>query len=182
MSTNNNFLHRADVQVIQTFLDTMVGIPQYSYPARQNNAPKPTGDFAHIRLLEEYPVGIPTQVIKAQDDLTTTYQTRSPAKLRFRVGVVDTDGAASAQIMHGWTSLAMKALMISSQVGFIKCTPINNETAKLENEWETRQGFSLEVYRTRIFEEVVDNITSVVISGQFVEGNDTYLLTFNINN
>ena len=181
MSSNNVTLHLSDVQIIQTFIDTMVGIPKYSYPARQNNAPKPKGDFAHIRLLEEYPVGIPNTVIHAQDDNTTTNRIYSPTRLRFRIGLVDTTGLASAKIMHGWTTEAMKALMIQSKVGFIKCDPISNESAKLEKEWETRQGFSIEVYKTRVFEEVVSNITSISVSGEFVSGSDSYLIEFDIN-
>lgn len=181
MSINDTTLHKADVQIIQTFIDTMVGIPKFSYPARQNSAPKPKNDFAHIRLLEEYPVGIPTSITHLQDDLTTTTRIYSPTRLRFRIGIVDTNGIASAKIMHGWTTEAMKALMIESKCGFIKCDPISNESALLEKEWETRQGFSLEVYKTRVFEEVVNNITSMSISGEFVEGSETYLLNFNIN-
>jgi hypothetical protein len=182
MSTNNVILHESDVQIMQTFIDTMVGIPKYSYPARQNNAPKPKGDFAHIRLLEEYPVGIPNTRQYAQDENTTTNRIYSPTRLRFRIGLVDTNGLASSKIMHGWTTEAMRALMISSKMGFIKCDPLSNESAKLEKEWETRQGFSIEVYKTRVFEEVLNNITSLSISGDFVSGDDTYLLDFNINN
>ena len=75
---------RQDVQVVQTMVDTMVGIPQFSYPARQNFAPRPTEEFAHIRMIEEYQVGIPNQRIKSQTDLETVFLTVSPAKLRFR--------------------------------------------------------------------------------------------------
>ena len=173
----------ADTQVMQAMVDTMVGIPRFSYPARQNNAPKPKGEFAHIRVLEEYQVGIPKQIIKEQTDLETTFQIISPVKLRYRIGVVDTSGLPSSKIQHGWTSEAMKALMISSGYGFIRCTPISNEDAKLEKEWEYRKGFSVEMYTTRIFEEVVNNITSLQISGTFVsDTQESTLLTFDINN
>ena len=173
----------ADTQVMQAMVDTMVGIPRFSYPARQNNAPKPKGEFAHIRVLEEYQVGIPKQMIKEQTDLETTFRIISPVKLRYRIGVVDTNGLPSSKIQHGWTSEAMKALMISSGYGFIRCTPISNEDAKLEKEWEYRKGFSVEMYTTRIFEEVVNNITSLQISGTFVsDTQESTLLTFDINN
>jgi len=144
-------IQRQDLQVMQLFVDTMVGIPQFSYPAQQNNAPKPSGDFAHIRLLEEYPVGIPSTSIKTQDDITTTRRIFSPVKLRFRIGVVDTDGIASSKVLHGWTTEAMKQLMITTGYGFVRCTPISNESAKLEKEWEMRQGFSVELYATKNF-------------------------------
>ena len=173
----------ADTQVMQAMVDTMVGIPRFSYPARQNNAPKPNGEFAHIRVLEEYQVGIPKQIIKEQTDLETTLQIISPVKLRYRIGVVDTSGLPSSKIQHGWTSEAMKALMISSGYGFIRCTPISNEDAKLEKEWEYRKGFSVEMYTTRIFEEVVNNITSLQISGTFVsDTQESTLLAIDINN
>jgi len=174
---------RQDVKAIQVFIDQMVGIPQFSYPARQNNAPKPADVFAHIRLLEEYQIGIPNQRIKEQTNDTTTYITYSPARLRFRIGVVDTDGLPSMQIMHGWTSEAMKTLMTSTGYGFISCHPLSNEDAKLEKEWEIRNGFSVEIYVTRVFEEVVDNITALQVSGVFItEGLDEILLQYDINN
>lgn len=173
---------RQDVKVIQLFIDSMVGIEKFSYPARQNNAEKPADVFAHIRLLEEYPVGIPNRVIVSQTNETTSYKTYSPARLRFRIGVVDTDGIPSLKIMHGWTSESMKALMLSTGYGFIKCHPISNEDAKLEKEWEFRNGFSLEVYVTRVLEETVDNITSIVVSGEYVNNTiDTIILQANIN-
>ena len=161
----------ADVKVIQKMVDTMVGIPKFSYPARQRNAKKPEGEFAHIRVIEEYQIGIPSQKIHDQTDDTTTYRTYSPVKIRVRIGVVDTNGIPSMKIMGGWTSEAMKALMIETGYGFIKCEPLSSEDAKLEKEWEYRKGFSVEFYTTRVFEEVVRNINSLIISGKFVTGN-----------
>jgi len=174
---------RADVMVMQAMVDLMVGIENFSYPARQKGSPKPAGEFAHIRVLEEYPVGIPNRITTAQDSLTTSYRHISPARLRYRVGVQDTNGLASTKIMHGWTSDAMRRLMIDTGYGFIKCTPISNEDAKLERDWEYRKGFSVELYVTRIYEELVDNITSINISSAFYEGNLAAVLdTYNINN
>lgn len=171
-----------DVQVLQSMIDSMVGIPKFSYPARQNGAPKPAGEFAHVRLLEEYQVGIPNQILKSQTATDSTFVTVSPTRLRFRVGVVDTDGLASSRIMHGWTTEAAKQLMISSGYGFVRCTPLSNEDAKLEKEWEYRVGFSVELYTTRYFEEVVSNIGVLEISGKFVTASlDEYLLQFNLN-
>ena len=178
---------RADVKVVQTMVDTMVGIEKFSYPARQNSQgldnKKPEGEFAHIRIIEEYPVGIPAPRIKAQDNLTTTYEIQAAVKIRARIGVVETSGLPSSKIMNGWTSEAMKALMISSGYGFILCTPLSSEDAKLEKEWEYRKGFSVDFYTTRVFEEVVDNITSMTISGKFVSDTlDEFLSDIEINN
>lgn len=159
---------RADVMVIQRMIDTMVGIPKFSYPARQREAVKPEGEFAHVRVLEEYQVGIPAQRVHAQDDLTTTYRTYSAVKLRARIGVVDTTGIPSMKVMNNWTTEEMKALMIKTGYGFVRCDPLSSEDGKLEKEWEYRKGFSIELYTTRVFEEVVDNITRLEISGKFI--------------
>lgn len=174
--------NQADVRVLQRMVDTMVGIPKFSYPARQNGAPKPDGEFAHIRILEEYPVGIPAQKVQAQDNDTTTYRTYSPVRIRARIGVVDATGIPSSKVMSGWTSEEMKALMLSSGYGFIKCDPISNEDSKLEKEWEYRKGFAVELYVTRVYEEVVDNIRQINISGQFITENlENILLNINVN-
>ncbi len=170
-----------DVKVIQKMVDSMVGIPKFSYPARQRNAKKPEGEFAHIRVIEEYQVGVPNRGILKQDDLTTTYRTHSPVKIRARIGVVDTSGIPSTKIMGNWTSEAMKALMIEHGYGFIKCEPLSSEDAKLEKEWEYRKGFSVDFYTTRVFEEVVDNITGVTITGNFYEGKDIAKLNISVN-
>lgn len=169
-----------DVKALQLMVDSMVGIQRFSYPARQNDAPRPKGEFAHIRLLEEYQIGIPIRRIAAQTDETTTYRTVSAARLRFRIGVVETTGIPASKIMHGWTSEAMKALMISTGYGFVRCTPLSNEDTKLEKEWEFRQGFSVELYVTRVYDEVVDNITSMTITGEFYSDTGE-LLYANIN-
>ena len=174
---------RLDIQVLQAMVDTMVGIPKFSYPARQRDAPKPKEEFAHVRVLEEYQVSLPTQRIVQQDNETTTFRTYAAVKLRSRIGVVEASGIPSSKIMNGWTSEAMKALMISTGYGFIKVTPLSNEDAKLEKFWEYRKGFSVELYVTRVFEEVVNNINELVVTGEFItEQLETVLLGFEVNN
>tara|TARA_R110002167_G_scaffold136354_1_gene323091 strand:+ start:1869 stop:2420 length:552 start_codon:yes stop_codon:yes gene_type:complete len=159
---------RADIQCIQYFIDQMVGIPKFSYPANKQGK-RPSGNFCSVKLLEEYPESIPAVYIKSQTDETTTTLTRSLARLRFRIGIVDEDGVASVKILHGWTSEEMKRLMHETGFGFIRCTPASNEDAKLEHtEWEPRQGFSVDVYVERNFEETVDNIQKLIINGEFV--------------
>lgn len=172
---------KVDVRVMQAFVDLMVGKEKFSYPARQGGD-RPADEFAHITFLEEYQESIPTQEIKSQTDTETTFQTNSLARIRFRIGIVETDGEASVRIMHGWTSEAMKAEMIKSGYGFIRCTPIGLEDAKLEKEWEPRQGFAVELYVTRTFEETVSNISTIGISGEFItEGAESYLVNIIIN-
>lgn len=174
---------QADVHVLQTMVDTMVGMPKFSYAARQRGAKKPTGEFAHIRLLEEYQEGIPSQRILSQTDVSTTFRTSGLVKLRFRIGVVDTDGIPSSKIMNGWTSEDMKALMITLGYGFIRCTPLSTEDGKLEKEWEYRKGFSVEFYTTRVFEETVDNIGRVIAVGKFITPQfDELLINIDTNN
>jgi len=159
---------RSDVQIMQYFIDLMVGIPKFSYPANKQGK-RPSGDFCSIKLIEEYQESIPAQFIKSQTDETTTYLTRSLSRLRFRIGLVDEEGTAGIKIMHGWTSHAMRSLMHETGFGFIRCTPLGNEAAKLEHtEWEPRQGFSLDVYAERNFEETVNNMQKVIVAGKFI--------------
>lgn len=167
----------ADTLVLQRMVDTMVGIPKFTYPARQNSAPKPEGEFAHIRIIEEYQEGIPRQTITAQDDETTTFTTYSLVRLRARIGVVDTSGLPATRIQSGWTSEAMKAQMIETGYGFVRCTPLSSEDAKLEKEWEYRKGFSVDFYVTRQYEEVVSNITSMSITSRFISDVGEVLLS-----
>jgi hypothetical protein len=171
-----------DVKICQLFIDSMVGIPKFSYPAKKN-APRPDSEaFAHIQLLEEYQVGIPATRILEQTDTETTIVHESMALLRFRIGVVDTDGTVAPKIMHGWTTEASKALMISTGYGFVMCMPISLEDAKLETIWETRQGLSVEMYATRSYTEVVGRISELEVGGEFHEpGGNITDLSFNVN-
>ena len=170
-----------DVKAMQVFVDTMVGIPKFSYPGHKN-APRPKSEFAWITMIEEYQESIPTQTILNQSSLSTTFRIISLARLRFRIGVVETSGIAASKIMHGWTSEAVKSLMMSSGYGFVRIIPISLEDDKLEKKWEPRQGFSVELYVTRIFEEVVNNITQVQISGEYITDTlDTVLTNISIN-
>jgi len=173
---------RDDVKVVQSMIDTMVGIPKFSYPSHTNNAPRPTGEFAHVKLIEAYPVGIPSRNVLSQTAETTDYVSYVPNKLRFRIGVVDSDGIASSKILNGWTSEAMKNIMMSTGYGFIRVDPISNEDAKLEKEWEYRKGFSLELYATRKLQETVDNITGVTIGMKYYEDDQAvYISTIEVN-
>ena len=172
---------KQDIYAMQAFVDSMVGIEKFSYPAKKN-AKRPTGEFANIQLLEEYAVGLPVHTITNETEDFTEYVVKSASRLRFRISVVETDGIASTKIMHGWTSPAMKALMFNAEYGYIKCNPISIEDGKLEKDWEPRQGFSVELYVTRTYSETIDNITSMVIGGEFItDALDTILIQIEIN-
>ncbi len=172
---------RADIQVMQGFIDTLVGVPKFSYPARQD-ADRPTDEFAVISLLTERAVGLPNSSISSSDELTTTRVHSTPSELRFRVGLVETDGEKSFKIMHGWHLESIKQLMMKTGYGFRSCHPISLEDAKLESFWEARQGFSIDVYVTRQHTEVIDNMTSLVIGGEYIVPDlSTIALNININ-
>jgi hypothetical protein len=171
---------QGDIRAVQAFIDTMVGIPRFSYPAKRN-APRPDGPFCSIQLLEEYQESVPSQILKTPGDITSSYVTKSLAKLRFRILMVDTQGVQSIQVMHGWTKEVIKQMMITTGYGFIKVEPISLEDALLEKEWEDRQGFSLELYVTRTLEEEIDNLTGLTVSGVFYEvGVDEYDINIDI--
>ena len=170
-----------DVRVMQKFIDTLVGVPRFSYPAKKNFE-RPSNEFAHVQLLNEYQVGIPNVLIESQTDETTQHVIVSPALLSFRVGLVATSGMASIKIMHGWTTEVVRQLMHTTGYGFVDCKPISIETAKLEKEWEARQGFTIDMYVTRYLREEVDNITGMTISGEYVKGDYTQQLNIDVNN
>ena len=171
-----------DVKVCQLFIDQMVGIPRFSYPAKKN-APRPDSEaFAHIQLLEEYQASIPSSRILLQTDEETTIEHNSLSLLRFRIGVVDTDGTVATKIMNGWSSEAIKALMFSTGYGFVMCMPISLEDAKLETIWGTRQGLSLEMYVTRTFTDVVSNVSALEVTGEISDPNGELIESeFNVN-
>ena len=170
-----------DVQAMQLFVDTMVGKPKFSYPAKKD-APRPADEFCHIQLLEEYAVGLPVKTKVSEDDTSTTYKVRAMSRLRFRLGIVETNGIASTRVMHGWTSEAMKALMIQTGYGYCKCEPISIEDAKLEQFWESRQGFSVEVYVERVYTETIDFIETLIVTGEYVfDELDKILMRIEVN-
>jgi len=170
-----------DIQAMQAFVDTMVGIPKFSYPAKKD-APRPSDHFAHIQLLTETAVGLPYKKSIFESEDLTKYIIKSSSKLRYRIGIVETDGSASTSIMHGWTSEAMKSLMFNSGYGYIRCEPISIEDAKLEQFWETRQGLSVELYVERVYLETVDNIRNLVINGEYITSKfDSILMKIIIN-
>ena len=162
---------RHDVQVMQIFVDEMVGQPRFSFPSRQKNAPRPDS-FAHITMLEEYQIGLPTNSILDQpDDSITIYRSQSAVKLRYRIGVINHESAAS-RVMNGWTSERMKELMMKHGYGFVRCTPLSNEDALLEKEWEPRRGFSVELYTERDYRQTVNNIDQASVGGEYFFGYD----------
>lgn len=172
---------RSDIQTMQRFIDTLVGIPRFSYPARQDGD-RPEDEFCAISLLTERPIGMPFKKITKQTDEETITTTYVPSVLRFRVGIVETDGQASTKILSGWHRETIKALMIETGFGFNAIRPISLEDAKLEEFWEARQGVSIDMYVTRTEEEVVSNLTGLVITGEFIEGDMSIsAIKYNIN-
>ena len=171
---------RADIQALQVYIDTMVGIDKFSYPARQNGV-RPKDNFAVISLLTEKAVGLPNTTVISSTVEETKNLISTPVALRFRVGMVD-DGVPSYKIMNGWYKEEIKELMIRLGYGFISCHPIALEDAKLETFWEARQGFSIDMYVTRQETETVSNITSMRIGGTFIEPDfNEIALEFNLN-
>lgn len=174
---------KEDIIATQAFIDTMVGISKFSYPANQNG-PRPDNEFATVKLLEEYQVGLPVhKILNDSDPDFTEYQVQHLARLRLRIGIKDTNGVASTKIHNGWTREDIKSLMMETGYGFIGCEPIGIEDAKLEKVWEPRQGLALELYVTRTYIYSIDNITSMVINGEFYTYDvDALLIHIEINN
>lgn len=171
----------ADIRAMQAMVDNMVGIEKFSYPAKKN-APRPSVEFADIQLLEEYAIGLPVRRVITETEESTQYIVKAASRLRFRISIVETDGIASTRIMHGWTSEAMKGLMFNLEYGFIGCRPIGIEDRKLEKDWESSQGFAVDMYVTRTYIETIDNITSMIIKGEYIsEGLDKILVQIEIN-
>ncbi len=172
---------RSDIQTMQRFMDLLTGTPLFSHPAR-TGGDRPEGEFCSISLLTEKPVGMPNKVITKQTTDETTYTTVTPTVLRFRVGIVETDGIASTQILGGWHRESVKQLMMETGFGFVSIHPIALEDAKLEEFWEARQGVSIDMYTVRKDSEVVNNITGMVINGNFHEPDGNKIaLQLNIN-
>lgn len=172
---------RSDVQVMQRFMDMLTGQARFSYPARKGDD-RPEGEFCSIALLTEKPVGMPNKSITKQTDEQTTYTTTTPVIMRFRVGIVDTEGEASTKILGGWHRESVKQLMVETGFGFVSIHPISLEDAKLEEFWEARQGVSVDMYFVREDTEVVSNITGLVIKGTYHAPDATKIaLQLNIN-
>jgi len=177
---------REDIQAMQVFIDTMVGIPKFAYPAKKN-APRPTGEFATVQLIEQYVVGMPVkgveaEVLDAGVVVGYVYRNYSAVKLRFRITVVETSGIPSTKIANAWMIESMKELMKTLGYGYLSCKPISLEDALLEKDWEPRQGFSVELSTTRMYDETVDLLGQVSpIDGIFYEGLTEHLVHVEIN-
>ena len=172
---------RHDVRVMQAMVDSMVNKPKFSYPSRQNSAPKPQDSFCHITLIGEYQVGIPENSIFEQTVDTTTYLTRSAVRLNFRVVFVNAQEEASMAMM-GWTSEGLKQMMVGSGYGFVKCSAITNEDVLQEREWLPQMGMTVELYTERSYKQTVDNIKQLIIGGSvYADEVENYLGKFIIN-
>lgn len=180
-------IFKQDVKAMQVLVDALVGIPKFSYPARQN-APRPKGQFCSVQLIEQYTVGLPVKarhsdILDADGNVTGGfYRTYASVRLRFRLTMIDSDGIASAQVANGWMNENIKELMKEIGYGFLNVRTISGETAQLEKQWEFRQGFSVELSTTRILEETINDIGSISpINGVYVSGLDKVLLKIEIN-
>lgn len=178
---------RQDIKAMQLFIDEMTHRPKFSYPA-DKNVPRPANEFASVKLIEQYVVGLPVRSssVEVKDNAGNVTGSRNrvsaAAYLRFRIQVVDTLGIASIQIANGWTTSAMRELMIKTGYGYISCKPIGLEDALLEKDWEAREGFSVVLSVTRVHFEELDNIGNIIdISATYYKGLETILMDIDIN-
>jgi len=178
-------LSRQDEQFMQILIDSMVGIPKFTYPSRRN-APRPKENFATVALIEQYNIGIPYEhTTNIVDDLgevvgvNVKYYTA--VTLRFRIGMYGTDGLPSIKVSSGWSTEKSKALYIKYGYGYLKDTAISLEDELLEKDWNPRQGFSVFISTTRIVEENICIIKSVdPIRGCYIEDGKLVETIFNV--
>ena len=164
-----------DIRYMQELIDSMVGIPKFSYPARRN-APRPKSNFCTIALIEQHVIGCPVStLLEIKDPATldvighrTIYQTA--ATLRFRVAVYGSDGIPEVKIVSSWTTEASKAIGFKHGYGYLESHHISLEDELLEKDWNARAGFSVGISTTRTLTEDVMLIEAVgPINGCFVE-------------
>ena len=173
-----------DMKVALRLCDLMVGTPKFSYPARQNWNDRPKDPFLTVRFLEEYLVGTPSERFLSEDltAKTITYRQHGPALLRFRISLIhDRWEEIAPKLMHGWGNQAAREFQLATGYGVKTVTTVSNEDSKLENEWVGGQGFSLELYTDRMWDNTYDTIEHLLVDSRRVLGAREYLSQIQVN-
>lgn len=167
---------RDSVKAMQRFVDTMVGIEKFSYPAKRN-APRPKKAFCSIALVEQYEVGLPITIRTDIKDINTDevigghYKSISAVTLRYRLSFIGTDGTPALKVKHGWTRQDVIDLMYDYGYGYLHSFPTGLEDRQHEKEWEEGQGMSVLLSGNAVLEECIPDIIVVEpIRGCFIDG------------
>ncbi len=160
-------MSRADIKFMQRLVDSMVGIPKFSYPAKRN-APRPKENFCTIALIEQHVIGLPVSSVLPIYKPNTTevigHRTifETAATLRFRIGVYGSDGLPEVKIVSSWTTEESKRIQNEEGYGYIMSHHISLEDELLEKDWNPRVGFSVNISTTRV---VYEDITLIQYAG-----------------
>ena len=151
-----------DVIFMQHLVDTAMGVPRYSYPMNRN-APKPKEkEFAAVLLVEENAIGQPTDRIVLRDNVYYQ-QMFTPTYLKFKI--LFTNGAqAPSKLISSFRRQEMMDMFKQNRMSILDFKKAVNDDVSLETNWEIRDYVMVECFMNKMFEEVIQVITTTEVN------------------
>lgn len=128
-----------NVMALQKIVDKAVNIPNFTYPANVN-APRPSGQYATVKILEDRPMGTPEK--KYLNDPATgdlIFQTRWLRVVVFDV-LFSRDDVEAIDFANSQYHPEVMDLMALYGLQLMHLQAVENRTVDLETNWEVRAG------------------------------------------
>lgn len=159
-----------DVLPMMKLVDLALQIPKYTYEM-QINMPKPKGQFAAVKVLDEVnPSRDKNEVIQIDEG----YINRTTGVRLLKYLVVFTEGQpASSKFISAFMRPDIQDLMRKSGLCVLRHKRVENKNLTLETNWEVRESVVVECLVNRTFDSEIEVIEVVKATGEHSEGNTT---------
>ncbi len=145
---------KEDLRKVCWIVNQALGKSQYTYPMYQN-APRPDGDFAAVRLRKSFAPQVDVSEVVTKDDGTLVSRTYASRILTFDVlfNVEDIN-------VHLFDSSFYRQDVIdkcnAEGFGYLRKEPTKLENTTLETDWELRTGITVEFHTLRFYDVPMD--------------------------
>lgn len=168
-----------DVLRMQKLVDTVLGMPLYTYPMLKNQ-PKPPGAFAAVKKLGELNPGRDAQLTRHNPDGSYTLITEGVRILTFQVLFTEGDDLVS-RFISGFRRQDVYDKMVELELSILRHKPVTNSSLTMETNWEIRDSVLLECMSKRRYEYTETYIDEVYVDGEYHDVDEIIPIDIHIN-
>lgn len=159
-----------EIQAMKEIVDTCVGIPLFTYHM-QENAPRPTGNYAAIKCTESFNPGYDESRLVVQPDGSQVFRSRGIRILTFYI-LFNRKGQEYIDFDNSFYRPDVQAVLRKNKFAALGKEALNLQSLTLETNWEVRQGIKMQFNVLREQISSIDNMSYAYVGGKFYDGDN----------
>lgn len=156
-----------EIQAMKELVDLAVGIPLFTYEMQQN-APRPSGEYAAIKCTSSVNPGCDESKIVDVNGVEM-FQTKGVRILTFQI-VFSREGDEYIKYDNSYFRPDVIAFMKQRGLCALAKQALNLASLTLETNWEFRQGIVAQFNVIRIDQTPIGIMDDASVGGKFIEG------------